>query len=61
LRGVQIGPAHAAGLGLDEDLAATDGGDVELADGKRLAEVLDDGSAHAAARGCGLTVDVQRM
>jgi hypothetical protein len=43
---VQIGVAHAAGLGLDQDLARTGRRDVDFFENQRLAERFDDRGLH---------------
>jgi hypothetical protein len=45
-RGVKVGVAHAAGLGLDQDLARAGCRDINLHEHQRLAEMLDERSLH---------------
>jgi hypothetical protein len=50
-RGMQIGMAHPARLGLDQYLPGTGGRDFECPKRQRLAEGLDDGSLHHVRHG----------
>ena len=46
VRGVQIGVADAAGLGLDDDLTGARSRNFPLPDDQRLSELLDDRRSH---------------
>ena len=50
-RGMKVGVAHAAGLGLDQDLARAGRRDIDLHAHQRLAELLDERSLHLLGHG----------
>ena len=50
-RGMKVGVAHAAGLGLDQDLAGAGCRDIDLPDHQRLAEMLDERGLHLICHG----------